>query len=136
MNDYKVGTRIKNVAYTPDGQRSDNYGKMGIVDRVSGMECSIYVAYDDGCAGRSDNPAKDYKIIKTSKMKKLGIMMKKLLDTDTQTLVKAGYINGDLELTGEGEDALITLLFDDKKADLVNLAQSKLDDEEKEDAKK
>ncbi len=65
-------------------------------------------------------------------MKKLNTMMKKLLDPDTQTLVKSGYINGDLELTKEGEQALMTILFVANKAALVESAQAVLDEEKKE----
>lgn len=75
----------------------------------------------------------DMQIIKnkTITMKKLNNMMKKLLDADTQTLVKAGYINGDLELTCEGKDALFTLVFDGLKSDLVKLATEKIAEDEK-----
>ncbi len=69
---------------------------------------------------------------KISKMKKLGNMMKKLLDSDTQTLVKARFINGDLEITDTGTRALIEILFTDKKTELVKLAQEQIDEEEKE----
>lgn len=62
---------------------------------------------------------------------KLNAMMKQLLDADTQTLVKAGYINGDLEMTSDGEDALLTILFVANKAALVTDAQAKLDAEKK-----
>lgn len=62
-------------------------------------------------------------------MSKLNNMMKQLLDSDTQTLVKAGYINGDLELTPEGQSALQTILFAANKAALVTAGQAKLDEE-------
>ena len=62
-------------------------------------------------------------------MTKLNTMMKQLLDADTQTLVKAGYINGDLELTSEGRDALNGIVFQQNKAALVALAQEALDEE-------
>lgn len=65
-------------------------------------------------------------------MTKLNTMMKKLLDTDTQTLVKAGFINGDLELTSEGRNELWTLIFDQHKAALVEAAKAKIAEEEKE----
>lgn len=61
-------------------------------------------------------------------MTTLNTMMKKLLDADTQTLVKAGYINGDLELTTEGKQALIEIIFDLNKSALVAVAQAKLDE--------
>lgn len=62
-------------------------------------------------------------------MTKLNTMMKKLLDNDTQTLVKAGYINGDLEITSEGSEALRSIMFDKYKSELVALAQEALDEE-------
>lgn len=62
-------------------------------------------------------------------MKPLTNMMKKLLDADTQTLVKAGYVNGDLLLTNEGTLALESILFTQNKAELVKLAQEVIDEE-------
>lgn len=60
-------------------------------------------------------------------MKTLSIMMQKLLDADTQTLVKAGFINGDLDLTTEGTKALNAIMFQTNKAALVTLAQEQID---------
>ena len=57
-------------------------------------------------------------------------MFKKLVDADTQALVKAGYINGDLELTDEGKNELMALVFDANKAALVVAAQAKLTQKE------
>ena len=62
-------------------------------------------------------------------MNKLSLMMKKLLDNDLQVLVKAGYINENLELTTDGKVALDSVLFDANKVALVKLAQEKLDEE-------
>ena len=64
------------------------------------------------------------------KMNKLKPMMKRLLDKDTRTLYKAGYINRDLELTENGRNALNTILFTANKAELVKMAQEELDEEE------
>lgn len=66
---------------------------------------------------------------KHSIMNKLSNMMKRLLDKDSQALVKAGFINGDLELTGEGQEVLHSLLFQQNKEALVELAQEKLAEE-------
>jgi hypothetical protein len=52
-------------------------------------------------------------------------------DADTQTLVKAGYINGDLALTDTGRDELTALVFDANKAALVAAAQAKIAEEAK-----
>ncbi len=61
--------------------------------------------------------------IKKPFMKKLGNMMKKLLSSDTQELVKAGYINGDLDLTSEGKEALWSILFSLNQPALVDMAK-------------
>lgn len=65
--------------------------------------------------------------VKTNKMTTIGNMMKRLLDADTQTLVKAGYINGDLELTEAGKKALWAITFTLNKDALVKEAQEVLD---------
>lgn len=64
-------------------------------------------------------------------MTKVSNMMKKLLDSDTQELVKAGYINGDLDMTEEGKNALIAELFVANKSALVESAKAKNDEESK-----
>jgi hypothetical protein len=62
---------------------------------------------------------------------KIGSMMKKLLDSDTQKLVKASLINGDLELTSQGQQALMAILFEANKAALVKEAEEIISEEEK-----
>jgi hypothetical protein len=59
----------------------------------------------------------------------LNNFMKKMLDKDTQTLIKAEYINGDLLLTQKGKEALDSINFQANKAELVKLAQEDLDEE-------
>lgn len=61
-------------------------------------------------------------------MKTLSVWFKKLTDGGVQTLRKAEYLNGDLELTAEGQQALMALVFDQNKDELVKLAQQKLDE--------
>lgn len=56
-------------------------------------------------------------------MKKVSIFMKKLLDGDTQKLVKAGLINGDLMPTAEGLSELDAILFMANKPALVTRAE-------------
>ena len=88
---------------------------------------------------RSDHLTPDNKPLIIGKIKKqktimtkLNTMMKKLLDSDTQTLIKAGFIDGDLQLTEGGEVELATLVFMEKKEELVKLAQAQLDEAKKE----
>lgn len=67
----------------------------------------------------------------TTIMNKLSIMMKKLLDKDTQILVKAGFIDGDLDLTEEGILALNSILFIEKKTEFVKMAEEIIAEQEK-----
>lgn len=64
-------------------------------------------------------------------MKKLNTLVKKLLDSKTQTLLKAGLINGDLERTSTGTDALLDILFLEKMDALVTVAEEHIAEEEK-----
>lgn len=65
----------------------------------------------------------EIKSIKKTFMQKVSIMMKKLLDSDTQELVKAGFLNGDLMPTEEGGVELDAILFIANKAALVERAK-------------
>lgn len=65
------------------------------------------------------------------KIMKLSSMMKRLLDKDVQTLIKAGFLDSNLGLTLEGQQALFAMLFVANKAELVKVAQEKIDEEEK-----
>ena len=63
--------------------------------------------------------------------KMLNQMMKKLLDADTQALIKAGYVNGDLLLTAKGQEALNAILFDANKKALLAMATEEIAEQEK-----
>ena len=75
---------------------------------------------------------KGYDIInyKDTQMK-ITNLVKKILDKDTRTLVKAGFINGELALTDEGVSELLGLLFLEKKAELLKVAEEKIDEDSK-----
>lgn len=64
-------------------------------------------------------------------MNTVSSLMKRLLDADTQVLVKAGFLDNSLELTSEGIAALRAIMFETNKAALVAEAQAKLDVEKK-----
>jgi hypothetical protein len=66
---------------------------------------------------------------KTTPKMKLTNLVKKLVDSDTQTLIKAGFINGDLELTSTGKEELFAIIFEGNKAALVTAAQAVLDEQ-------
>lgn len=69
--------------------------------------------------------------IKANKSKmKITNLVKKILDKDTRTLVKAGFINGDLALTDEGTAELLGILFMEKKSELLKVAEEKITENE------
>ena len=84
-------------------------------------------------AGDCDCPSRWELVTKRKTiMQKLTPMLKRALSKEWQTLYKAGFVNGDLEFTEEGESALASVLLDQYKEQLVQLAQESLDEEEKE----
>lgn len=56
---------------------------------------------------------------------------KELLDKDTLALMRAGFLERDLTLTGRGKDELIQMLWLEKKAELAKRATEVLKEEEK-----
>lgn len=68
---------------------------------------------------------------KKSTMKKLSNEVKKFLNVDLQAQLKAGYRNGDLELTQEGKDVLLELLVDTVADKFTASATEKIAEEEK-----
>lgn len=82
-------------------------------------------------------PEDKLKLLKTKNtiMFKLNNYIKKLVDADTQALLKAGYINGDLQPTGRGQDALISILFFANKDALVAAAKEEIAEAEAQAAK-
>ncbi len=63
---------------------------------------------------------------KQSTMKKLSNAVKKFLNADLQAQLKAGYRNGDLELTQEGKDVLLELLADTVGDKFIAAANEKI----------
>lgn len=142
MSRFKVGDRVEVIR---DFAGLNLQGKQGTVVDIQPVIASydVGVEFDEGffeehgCNGKAEKGHGRYgldselKLLETKKslMKKVSNMMKKLLDSDTQTLVKAGFINGDLELTTEGNKALNEILFTTNKAELVKNAQAIIDEE-------
>lgn len=60
---------------------------------------------------------------------KLSTIAKRLLDKDTKTLAKAGYIDSELNITRHGWDKLKALIFEANKTELVKMATEELEEE-------
>jgi hypothetical protein len=64
-------------------------------------------------------------------MTQVNTMMKKLLDADTQALIKAGFLDGELDVTDKAQRELWAILFQANKGALVELAKTELAEEKK-----
>ncbi len=133
-----VGDRVERIA---EGKSDFEVGEEGIVVRVSGDYRNVDVELDNGDVSTGNAPSK-LRVLSRSRstnrapaqptmLRKLNSFMRQFLDSDVQTLVKAGFINGDLEPTAEGIDALHSVLFQEKKAELVKIAEAIVADAEK-----
>lgn len=98
-----------------------------------GNSCSCYGAFN------SMKPFPGCKSLKTKKltiMQKLNVFFKKVVDQDLKTLIKAGWVDECLNLTADGKEALMALLFFENKVELAKAAQEKLDEEKEEKEEK
>ena len=64
-------------------------------------------------------------------LRKLSTMLELQLDKESKALYKAGFINGDLELTQEGKEVNEAINFSKNKTELVKAAEEKIKEEEK-----
>lgn len=70
---------------------------------------------------------------KGSFMTQLSTIAKRLVDSDTKTLIKAGYIDSCLDLTSRGSDALKAILFEANKKELVAAAKAQIKEDKDEE---
>lgn len=114
---YKIGDKVKLKDPTTSNcscDRADTEYLM-ITDYISGSYC--YVSYrKDGtvitsCRGCLGEKHFDYYYKKSTMIKKLSNFIKKTVNSDTQELLKAGLINGDLEPTTEGKNELVQIIW-------------------------
>lgn len=142
----KVGDKVAGTGYDTEICSGLKKGVIGEITKIEGNKyyinnCSHSFTYTDwnGVEGTLEileqiNPSESVATTpkKTSKMQKLTATFKRLTDKPTQTLFKAGFVDGDLELTEAGREALLSLMLAENKEALVALAQEAID-EEKED---
>ena len=131
---FKIGDRVVSAKsctgaengqiYTVKKGTNDQKDELVIGSREDGSGCICYESWDlvEEKTLQNNN--------KTNFMQTLKGMMKRLLDSETQTLYKAGLLNGDLQLTDAGKLALLELQFVEKKAELVKMAEEMLKEEE------
>jgi hypothetical protein len=125
----QVGDRIQNKG-NGSAQNQFKFGKVTTVYIEYGIK------YEDGNVGSGEE--RHYKLVERGNktiMQKVSTMFKLLVNDDTKALKEAGYINGDLELTDEGNNELRAILFAANKAELVKVAKDKLAEEAKNQGK-
>ena len=132
MEVFEIGDVIKVVNNHPENRKYEGLEGTIIERWQDSGNYKYHIKFKNGEESRGWTNDNDMKLNLRKINMKIGTMMNKLLDKDTQLLVKAGFINGDLELTDAGQNALITILFTDRKAELVELAKEIIEEEEKE----
>lgn len=134
--DWQVGDQFRVVGRNPKNIGDGYEGQIGtiILADFSNVENPLYgIEFNNGLKVYRWSDRGDMELIRksTNIMKKVGSMFKRLVDADTQALYKAGYINGDLELTEKGSKELMVILFDANKKSLVDAANQEIVEEEK-----
>jgi hypothetical protein len=134
MENYQVGMRI--ILLDVDTQnKSSNINKSGIV--VDKDDNYVYVRYDDGLRGKSNNPSRYYKIISSQSDVKSCGEVKTVMLTDIKNFVKNSLLSADEKAmrevgfkdscgnyTSEARDFVINALCEDKQADLIKVAKA------------
>lgn len=117
---FKVGDKIRALSDCSGMIKGSIYTVTRNGENLKGVNCS--------CPEKWELVNNNNKTI----MSKLKTLFKRLVDHDVQVLSEVGFLNGDLALTQEGKDEIMNLLFLEKKAELVKVAQEMLDEAKKE----
>jgi hypothetical protein len=128
---FKVGDRVRCVDNPNPFARGAGYsaGKKIVIHHFSeNAGDPIYWPQDGNGVYESDIELVEPKQTITMKISNA---FKKFLNADLQAQVKAGYRDGNLELTQEGKEVLLEILASDKSAELTKTAQEKIAEEEK-----
>lgn len=125
--EYGNGMCSVGMGFTIIGLNVDKDILLGIkgIDNNGNIEtCTCKAYFTNAKKIKSENKLTNNK---TFMIKELKGLMSRLLDKDTQTLYKADYINGDLQLTEKGKTVLMEFLFLEHKQNLVKLAEAEIE---------
>lgn len=112
----KIGDRV----------RVKESGNIGTVVHIRAITVDISFKW-----GMAPYRFEQLEIVNQGVFMKITNLMRKILDKDVRTVIKAGLINSDLVLTGRGEEELMGILFLEKKAELVKIAEEIIKEESK-----
>jgi hypothetical protein len=131
----KIGDRVTISPSSEFNNQVKDIGTGVITKIIPGARLPYGVKSETGTYNNTYSE-KDLILVKTTTiMKNVSNMFKKLTDSKTQTLYKAGYINGDLELTTQGTTTLMELMFTANKDALVTQAETEIAEAEKAEKK-
>lgn len=137
---FKIGDRVKRNKKNGD-PRKNAVSKEGDIGTITGLYPHDYECYEiDWDKGEtSESTGRDLLELiskdKKSIMKKISNYYKKFTDAKVQSLVKAGYLNGDLEPTEKAHDAIKEINFFANQDELVKRADEEIAEEEANNAK-
>lgn len=154
MNDIsrvKVGDRVTTNG-SQGNLRADDMRITGLVVKAdsrsvdicqettgSGIVCSCHNRKTWMVSDCSSHPGFYFEILNLDRPRsmsnKLKTLFKKLVDTRTQKLVKAGLLDENLQITEKGEEVLCDILFLENMDKLVEKADEIIKDEEAEKGK-
>jgi hypothetical protein len=129
-----IGDTVKRTAGTQHGM---NVGDTDVVTYVGETAVTLRI-YGKGHAKAKltvINAAGNATATNTNVIKKLSNFYKKFTDAKTQSLVKAGYLNGDLEPTNKAHDKVKEIAFFESYDALVDAANEEIAEAEAEEAK-
>lgn len=135
MSTLKIGDEVKRISGKNKGMM---IGDTSFVLEVFETTVSLedFEGFHLKSALQVINEDKENTSHKPTMIKKLSNFYKKFTDVKTQALVKAGYLNGDLEPTPKAYDKLEEISFFANYEALVVAAQEEITEAEAEEAKK
>jgi len=131
---FKEGDEVRVIKQSTDSAANGKKALIGKTYIIKSIGIYSEWPYSLGNAYGWKDEELELATTKKSKMQKLTPMLRKLLDPSAQKQYKAGFLNGDLELTEKGKTALLTVIYDAHKKELDTLADDVIA-EDKEDKK-
>ncbi len=117
---YKTGQRIENI--DPDRSPGRNKGQYGTITDVDGED--VYVDYDNGTSGHSDNPSRYYKVINKNVMGSISKFVRNLtLSKGEKLMRKHGLKNDCGEYSETAKEIVLNKLCADNEAELISMAE-------------
>ena len=131
MAKFKAGDKVRIKENADVGTSDIRAGEVGEIVEVDDEEEYPYGVKNIGGELQSFDGSELEKVETKSKKErsiimKVGSMMSKILSKNVRTLVKASYLDGDLDFTEDGRKALYALLYEEYESKLVAMAEKEL----------